>query len=138
MTRSLGAGMLLAAMALVLGLAPGQDVPGGAVYMRVRQFKVPFNIGPGDRDRLKQLQLYVSSDAGRSWQSIASAPPEQGYFRFSTPTDGVFWFAIQTFDKANVAFPENMNSAAPNLKMIVDTRPPDVMLQPLSPRGGEV
>jgi hypothetical protein len=138
MTRSLGAGMLLAAMALILGSAPGQDVPGGAVYMRVRQFKVPFNIGPGDRDRLKQLQLYVSSDAGRTWQAIASAPPEQGYFRFSTPTDGAFWFAIQTFDKANVAFPENMNSPAPNLKMIVDTRPPDVALQPLTPRGGEV
>lgn len=137
MTRTIGAGMLLAALAFVLGTAPAQDVPGGVLYSHARQFRVPFNVGGGAAN-LSQLQLWVSTDTGRSWQSVASAPPDQGFFRFSTERDGVFWFAVQSIDKNNNPFPARMDGATPNLKVIVDTVPPQVSLQALNSRGNEV
>ncbi|MEI7684421.1 MAG: hypothetical protein WCL32_05295 [Planctomycetota bacterium] len=137
MTRTLGSGLLFAAMAILLGTAPGQDVPGGVLHTRAKQFRVPFNVGPNSQN-LSQLQLYVSTDAGRSWQSAASAPPEQGYFRFSSEREGSFWFAVQSFDKMNRAFPPNMEGATPNLKVVVDTQAPQVTVQPLNSKTSEV
>lgn len=137
MTRTLGTALLFASLALFLGSAPGQDVPGGVLHTRSRQFRVPFNVGPGAAN-LSQLQLYVSTDSGRSWQSAASAPPEQGYFRFSSERDGSFWFAVQSFDKMNRAFPPNMEGATPNLKVVVDTQAPQISIQALNARASEV
>ncbi len=137
MTRTLGALLLLVAMALLLGPVPAQDVPGGILHTRVRTFRVPFNVGPGAQN-LSQLNLYVSTDSGRSWQSVASAPPDQGYFRFSTERDGTYWFAVQSFDKSNRVFPATMDGATPNLKVVVDTQPPQISVQPLNAKTSEV
>lgn len=140
MTRMLGAGLVLASMAFLWGTAPGQDlsgVPGGVLHTKARQFRVPFNLG-ANAANLSQLQLYVSTDSGRSWQSVASAPPDQGYFRFSGERDGVFWFAVQSFDKSNRPYPPNMEGATPNLKVVVDTQQPQISLQQLSSRGSDV
>src|SRR5262249_18335267 len=63
---------------------------------------------------------------------------EQAYFRYKTSVDGTFWFAVQSFDKSDRAFPPRMEGAAPNLKVVVDNRPPIVSVQPLAGRAGEV
>lgn len=114
-----------------------QDGTGEIIYSRYRQFRIPFQAGPGE-SRLKQLQLFVSSDQGRTWQASALAPPEQRHFRFVCERDGYFWFAVQTQDQENKLYPPSMDGATPSLKVIVDTQPPAVFLQPLAPRGNEV
>lgn len=134
--RTLAGLVLLVSLALP-GLAPAQEGPAGILFTRNRQFRVPFNLGAGAQT-LDSLQLYVSTDFGKSWTQVASAPPNQGYFRFATERDGQFWFAVQTTDKNNRPYPATMDGATPNLKVIVDNVPPAVQLTRLPPRGSEV
>jgi hypothetical protein len=116
--------------------ACGQE-SGGIIYSRYRHFKIPFQAGAGVQ-RLKQLQLYVSTDQGRTWQPAANAPPEQREFRFMTDRDGFFWFSVQTLDQENRLFPPTMDGAQPSLKVIVDTQPPTIHLHSLPSRGNEI
>lgn len=137
MTRTLGAILLLAATIFVLGPASGQDVPGGVLNTNSKQFKVPFDLGER-AEAVSQLQLYMSSDSGRTWQAVAVATPEQKFFRFRTERDGAYWFAVQQFDKMNRPFPASMENASPNMKVVVDSVPPQISLQPLPSRSSEV
>lgn len=128
-------GVLTAIFLSAAGLLPAQDAT-GVVFSRYRQFRIPFNVpAPG---RLKQLQLHVSLDQGRTWQPSATAPPDQGYFRFVAERDGFFWFAVQTLDVENRLYPLSLEGATPSLKVVIDTQPPTVALTPLPPRNGEV
>ena len=132
--------LLLAPAWLVLTMAlvqpaPAQENTGGIIFSRYRQFRIPFNAGQG---RLKQLQLFVSSDQGRSWQPSATAPPEQGHFRFISERDGYLWFAVQTLDLDNRLYPQTLDGVSPSLKVVIDTQPPLITLQSLAPRNNEV
>ncbi len=121
--------------ALALGPARGQESAAGIIYSRYREFRIPFQIG---QPQPRQLQLFVSSDQGRSWQPSAVAPPEQGAFRFSTERDGMFWFVVQALHADGKLFPSTLQGAEANLKVIVDTQPPSLNLQALPPRGNQV
>jgi hypothetical protein len=114
-----------------------QDAGSDVIYSRFLHFRIPFQAGPGEQ-RLKQLQLFFSTDQGRTWQPSASAPPEQRHFRFISERDGLYWFAVQTTDREGRLYPPTMEGAQPSLKVIVDTQPPVVRLQALPPRGGQV
>lgn len=136
--------MRIATLLLVL-LAPtclwwsagAQEMSGGILFSRYRQFYIPFKAGAAEQ-RLKQLQLFVSTDQGATWQPSATAPPEQGKFRFITDRDGFFWFTVQSLDQDGKLFPPTLQGALPSLKVIVDTAVPSVSLQALPPRGNEV
>ena len=77
--------LLLALMSSWLPTRPGAAQEAGAdvIYSRFLNFRIPFQAGPGEQ-RLKQLQLFFSTDQGRSWQPSAIAPPEQHHFRFTS------------------------------------------------------
>lgn len=129
--------VLMLAAWLAAAMSPAQESSGGIIFSRHRQFRIPFNTGTG-AGRLKQLQLFVSSDQGRTWQPSATAPPEQGHFRFLSERDGYYWFTVQTLDLDGRLYPLTLEGAAPSLKVVIDTQPPTVTLQPLAPRNGEV
>jgi hypothetical protein len=120
-----------------LTTSPAQETSEGIIFSRYRQFKIPFNGGTGG-NRLKQLQLFVSTDRGRSWQPSATAPPEQGQFRFVSERDGLFWFTVQTTDLEGRLYPVSLEGATPSLKVVIDTQPPVVSLHALAPRGGDI
>jgi hypothetical protein len=119
---------------LILGQAPSTVE---TTFANKREFRIPFNPGPGAQN-LKQLQLFVSTDQGKTWGSSAIVAPDQQRFHFLADRDGVFWFAVQTLDLKGTLFPPAMDGSPPSLKVIVDTQPPVVQVQPLSPRPGEV
>jgi hypothetical protein len=114
-----------------------QEPTSGAIFFQHRQFKIPFK---NDQKGLgvKEVRLYVSSDQGRNWQFIATAAPDDQHFRFSTPQDGYFWFAVQTVDAQNKLHPPSTNDLKSNLRVIVDSTPPSVQVQALPSRGNEV
>ncbi len=109
--------------------------PGGVIFFQFRQFKIPFK---NDQKNVVQVRLYVSSDQGKSWQYTGAASPLDQHFRFSTPQDGFYWFAVQTVDTQGKLFPPTQDDFRTNLRVIVDTAPPQVQVQPLPPRAGEV
>ena len=122
---------------LLLLDARAQDGGPGIIFFQHRQFKIPFK---NDQKNINvvQVRLYVSTDQGRFWKFTATAAPEEQSFRFNTPQDGMFWFAVQTVDQQGKLYPPSLEELRPSLRVIVDTTPPAVQVQPLAPRGGEV
>jgi hypothetical protein len=128
-------------MALILALGPppaaAQGPSGDTTYTRFSVFRIPFQTESGER-RLQEVQLYVSTDLGKTWQSVVKSAPDQRYFDFRAQHDGIFWFAVRTIDLEGRAFPVSMDGARPGLKVFVDTQPPVVRLRGLPSRDGEV
>src|SRR5947209_6377554 len=81
-----------------------------------RDFKIPFSIDNNGQG-LVALYLYVSTDQGRSYHYVAAASPltpaNQRYFVFNAPSDGEYWFVVQTRDSRNVLQPVNPQQAQP-------------------------
>jgi hypothetical protein len=119
------------------GQAPAQEPVAGIIFSKSRAFRIPFNTGPNEVS-LKQLQLFFSLDQGKAWQPAAVVAPRESAFRFAADRDGYYWFTVQTTDLQGRLFPANLDGAAPSLKVVVDTQPPSVTLDPLPPRGAEV
>jgi len=120
-------------------LAHAQTVVGDLSYTKQTFFRIPFQTDPSER-RLKQVQLYYSTDQGQSWHPYNSVPPDQHFFDFQAPpsADGVYWFSVRTVDMDGRGNPLNMQGARPGLKVCVDTQPPTIRLRALAPREGEV
>jgi hypothetical protein len=103
-----------------------------------RTFRIPFQTQPNER-RLREVQLMVSTDQGRSWKLTASATPEQGYFQqFTAPQDGLYWFSVRTVDLQGRSYPTTDAELRPGLKVLVDTVPPTVFLEALPGQSGSV
>jgi len=117
-------------------LACAQEPAAEINYTRFRHFNIP--IRGENLNRYRQLQLYVSLDLGKTWQPYALAPPDQRSFQFIATRDGMYWFTVQAQDQQGQLFPPTLEGAQPSLKVIIDTQPPVIVLQPLPPRGNEV
>lgn len=106
-------------------MSPGSVPP--RLATRQTDFFIPFLLeSSADRDGLV-VDLYCSSDFGRSWQVVASAAPDQKRFAFRAPSDGEYWFLVRTRDV------QGLRSADapfwPELRVLVDTVPPVVRLE---------
>ncbi len=130
---------VLLALSVLLSTGPLRAQPSPAAdvnYSRFNVFRIPFQAETGGR--FKQIQLYVSQDQGKSWHPVITVTPEQRYFDFRAPQDGLYWFAVRTVDQDNRAYPLNMEGAQPGLRVVVDTRPPVIHVSALPPRDGDV
>jgi hypothetical protein len=106
-------------------------------YASKREISIPFNPGPG-AEYLKQLQLFVSVDGGKTWAPSATVAPDRKRIRYAAERDGTYWFAAQSMDLQGKLYPATVSALQPSLKVIVDTQPPVVQMQALPPRSGEV
>jgi hypothetical protein len=139
---------LLALLLLVLAVVPAmwQPARGQAqapiqpqiLYARQRQISIPFDPDPAEAHRLKQLQLYYSTDKGQTWHVGSSAAPEQRRFNFLAENDGYYLFAVQTTDLNGRNYPDRMDGVTPGLRVVIDTVAPIVNLRPLPPQGNQV
>jgi len=128
----LGLGVLLTAT------PAGAQAPADELtYSQKQVFRIPFQAEAGPT-RLKEVQLYYSTDQGRTWQPYASAAPEQGWFKFTAERDGLYWFAVRTLDADGRPFPASMEGARPGLRVVVDSQPPVIDLRALPSRDGMV
>jgi hypothetical protein len=105
-------------------------------FTRQPLFRIPFQTDPGER-RIKEVQLYMSTDQGQTWHPQAFVKPEERSFMFSAAKDGLYWFTVRTVDTDNRAYPLNMDGIKPGLKVVVDTQPPVITLRALPPREGQ-
>src|SRR5437016_1066898 len=72
--------------------------------LKSRHFQFPITITqPG---AIEQLQLYVSSDQGKSWRLTGSpVGPSEKHIRYHADGDGEYWFALQMTTKQGTQIP---------------------------------
>jgi len=135
------------AQLLVLGAAGFQVGAGSPVSTGVlpepiatRQtlFAIPFIIEPAadaSRDPV-EVQLWVSSNRGASWEIYSKVRPAQRHFVYQAPGDGEYWFSVHTLDRSGGMRPRP--SAEPELRVIVDTVLPKLQLEAQRGQGGQI
>jgi hypothetical protein len=105
------------------------------IYQKRRAFRIPFHIGAQAQGRIKEVQLWVSEDAGFHWEPKSKTTPELGKFTFRTSHDGEFWFATRTVTVDDEFSPPMSQTVEPSMKVVVDSVPPSLVLEPDGRRG---
>jgi hypothetical protein len=105
------------------------------IYQKKRSFRIPFHIDEQGRSRLKEVQLWVSEDSGFHWEGKSTATPDLGKFTFRTSHDGEYWFATRTVTLDGQSSPPMNQEVEPSMKVVVDTVPPSIVLEPDGRRG---
>ncbi len=103
------------------------------LYFPHSQFKIPFNVDARGTQPT-QVQLWVSTDGGVTWQMQGSATSNQKYFDFRAAAEGLYLFSVQTLDENGKAFP----SPQPPLRIMIDTTRPQVALRSDMNSSGQV
>jgi hypothetical protein len=112
------------------GLAPAQTTP-EVYYTRQPEIRIPFRRDAGNQ--FKQVQLCVSTDQGRDWQPVLTATPDVRSFQpYLFPADGTYWFATRMIDFQDRPYPKTLGELTPQLKVILDRKPPVVSLRQIT------
>lgn len=109
------------------------------VYTNQTAFRIPFRYDPQELARIgaKEIRLFVSVDRGQTWQHVQSVAPTTRHFDYRVLSDGEYWFAVRTLDAHNRLLPIK-NPMRPGLRVIVDTRPPELHLRLVHDPPGRV
>jgi len=111
--------------------APDNSVE--TLYFPHSQFKIPFNVDARGTQPT-QVQLWVSTDKGASWQIQGTANSSQKHFDFRAAAEGLYLFSVQTLDENGRAFP----SPQPPMRILIDTTKPQVALRSDVNASGQV
>ncbi len=105
----------------------GSSLP-APIATRQMYFSIPFRVDQAAELSRQPVavQLLVSQDNGADWRFYTKALPNQKQIPFRTATDGEYWFAVRTVDRAGKMHPETI--PGPGLRVIVDTAPPQMRL----------
>lgn len=114
----------------------GQATSGAKLlYWKQRNFRIPINLSPDHRDRVKEVILLASDDQGETWVPTSRTDPSHPAFSYRASHDGEFWFTVQTRTVDNKVSPSLDSHVAPRMKVVIDTEKPTLSLEPDSRRG---
>jgi len=120
----------------IAGQTPSTSTPEvPRIYHKGRNFRIPFNLNAESRERIKDFHLLVSEDQGYHWKRTSKTDPDHPSFSVRTSHDGEYWFAVQTVTVDGKYSPKLDDIVEPNMKVIVDTFPPSLLLEPDARRG---
>lgn len=88
------------------------------------------------RDDPREVHLHVSRDRGVTWNQVDSAEPSQKKFLFKSSGDAEYWFMLRTKFASGGYLPAG--PPVPELKVVVDTAPPQLVLSVSEGKDGEV
>lgn len=126
-------GMLTLLLSLGLG-APPSDV----YTMRSRNLEIPIRVNESKRNEIRELELHVSTDQGRTWVLAGRAKPDQQVFAFRAPSDGTYWFGVTAVDRSGKRDPEDIASTPPALKVLIDTAHSALQIVAIDRVGDEI
>jgi hypothetical protein len=124
-------------LALLVTIGVG-GTPPDTYTMRNSNLDIPIRFNEAKRAEVKEVELHVSTDQGRTWTFVGRAKPDQQAFRFHAQGDGLYWFAVCTVDKNGHRDPEEIASAKPALKVLIDTTHPALQVVAVDRVGEEV
>jgi hypothetical protein len=107
---------------LATGATPSDVVP-----MNFRNLKIPVRLD-GQKDRVKELLLFSSTDEGRTWNQAAVTTPDKDGFVFVAPADGVYWFNVVVVDQQGNRSPKDIYNRPPDQKILIDTVKPTIRI----------
>lgn len=90
----------------------------------------------GKKDDPREVHLHVSRDRGVTWNQVDSAEPSQKKFLFKSSGDAEYWFTLRTKFASGGYLPAG--PPVPELKVVVDTAPPQLVLSVNEGEDGEV
>jgi hypothetical protein len=122
---------------LLLSLGVG-GTPPDVYTMRNANLEIPIRVNEAKRPEIRELELHVSTDQGRTWTLAGRARPEQQAFGFHAPGDGLYWFSVCAIDKNGRRDPEDIATTKPALKVLIDTSHPALQVVAVDRVGEEV
>lgn len=113
------------------------DTPPAArqVATRLSTFGIPIT-APAKREGVKEIQLHVSADQGKTWHLYYRVAPTDKFFPFKAAADGEYWFATRVVDSSLRAAPEA--DLRPEMRVLIDTTPPRLLLTSEITPSGEI
>ena len=120
--------MSLTKVLLTCALLITGQTGGGQLYTNLRAGRIPSTINPDRKADIRELQLYMSGDQGRSWAPIDKITPDKDAFTYTTPADGEFWFKVLIINQQWKSEPPSPFEGAVAMKLVVDTKPPELKI----------
>ena len=112
------------AAAALLGLTMGQPLGPDYHALNSRNIKLPIEYKK-DRKTIRQVTLYVSRGEN-TWYQEGFVTPDKDAFVYVAKDDGIYWFKMQIEDLKGNKDPADLTRDPPDLKMVVDTTPPQI------------
>lgn len=118
-------------LALAVWLAPAASPAQDVHYTNRPEIRIPFERNTSGR--IREVQLFISTDGGRDWRNVSSANPAEGYFPlYRAPADGTYLFAVRTLDVQGRTYPETLSDLQVQQRVVVDQKPPEVRLRQIA------
>ncbi len=99
-------------------------VAGGMRYTRSSTIRIKY--GVKDASGLAKVELWVTSDEGKTWAKACEDEDLKPPVVFTAPSDGRYGFALVLEDAVGNRNPEPRPGQAPGLVLVVDTSPPEL------------
>ena len=130
---------MLTKLALTWALLMTGQASGETFYTSLRSGRIPAGINnPERRDEIKEMHLYESADRGRSWVLRDKIGKESDGFSYQVPKDGEYWYHVVLINQQGKQEPADIYKAPPLMKLIVDTRRPDLKITSAQRQGDEL
>ncbi len=135
MARNLGKFLfVLMAMTVAQAWAAASDID----HINARSFSIPIEISGGQREKIRELELFVSPDEGKTWNKTSVIAPDKGGFTYTAPIDGIYWFKVCTIDVNGKREPPDIYKSDKISKILVDTLPPTLRLAKTERQGENI
>lgn len=105
------------------------------IVTRLATFGIPI-VAPAVPEGVKEIQLHVSADLGKTWHLYYRVAPTEKFFPFKAAADGEYWFATRMIDARHSAAAEG--DLRPEMKVVIDTTPPRLLLSAEFTESGEI
>jgi hypothetical protein len=128
--------MTFAAVTL-LGMTVGQPLGSDYYPMNTRTIRLPIEYKK-DRKSIQQVLLYVARNGENTWYQEGFVTPDKDAFVYVAKDDGVYWFKMVLVDLRGNKDPADLTRDPPDLKIVIDTTPPQVRVTNARRSGDEI
>ncbi|MFN6400455.1 MAG: hypothetical protein ACK449_11210 [Planctomycetota bacterium] len=104
---------------------------GQVIHWPRQELAIPFELSSVGTPP-QWLELEVSEDSGKTWQSVAKADSKQRQFQFQTQRDGAYWFRVKSLDHGG----QLVDQPGEPMQILIDsTKPAGQLLIDLDRKG---
>ena len=98
-------------------------------HTRSQTFDLPVQMRPEDRAALSEIRLYVKT-GNSSWKLQEKGGQDLTRFSCKVAQDGEYWYTLALVDRAGRMTPADVNLEPPSQRVVVDTTPPVIQVEP--------